>query len=264
MFKCCILFGLLFVGFLCVQPVKAEQGENSAQQSTPSTPSNIHQPSATVARSPVNDANVKQIEGPIQKPVSNYEQGKAVTRAECIQIGINAFIALVILWQALTYRKQRKIMERQLEIAGISERAYITLEEVAFVSMNVGERPRLHYTLFNGGRTPASEVHCGTEASLLPEPPTGIKPNLSKHPYGEQAFIPANTRKQIDLVFDIVMTAEKWRAIQSGALRFFSRGEVYYKDFQGNQQTLPFCVGYDPSLNRFKDYKAEKYSENPN
>ena len=38
-----------------------------------------------------------------------------IRRAEWVAIGINGFIALVILWQAWTYNQQRKIMERQFK-----------------------------------------------------------------------------------------------------------------------------------------------------
>jgi hypothetical protein len=60
------------------------------------------------------------------------------------------------------------------------------------------------------------------------------------------------------------MTPANWQAVEAGTVKFFVRGDVYYKDFQGADRILPFCVGYDPALNGFGEYKAENYSENPN
>jgi hypothetical protein len=73
---------------------------------------------------------------------------------------------------------QVKAMQGQLDIMreaqksfAIGERAYLIIDDIKFISK--GECARVVITLFNGGRTPASEVSSATEASLGADPPTG-------------------------------------------------------------------------------------------
>lgn len=185
---------------------------------------------------------------------------------------LNLFIVLAVIAQVLIYRKQWDVMERQWRAVKeqtkamrdafyVGERAYLTIYDIAFIEK--GEHPRIIYTLFNGGRTPAFEIDSESEASLGTEPTTGKLFTLG-HPYGEKAFMPAGTKKQMEGTFpNFTVPLVKWQAINAGRIKLFVRGVVYYKDFQGTTHNLPFSVGYDPSLNRFRDYKAEDYSDNP-
>jgi hypothetical protein len=159
-------------------------------------------------------------------------------------------------------KDQLGIMRETQKSFAIGERAYLIIEDVVFISK--GENTRVLFTLFNGGRTPAFEVSSASEASLGVDPPTGKLKGLG-HVYGEKAFMPAGTKKQVEAVFyNFTMTAANWQAVAAETVRFFVRGEFYYKDFQDFERVLPFCLGWDPSLNRFLDYKAKNYSEDPN
>jgi hypothetical protein len=153
MIKSLVVVGLLVVIFLCVQPGEAEPGENSAQQKQPNGQSSIQPPSAT-PQSPINDSKVEKVESPTRKSESDNEQGKPITHAEAIQIGINSFIALVVLGQFLVYNQQRKIMQAQQSLAAISERAYIGIQDVVLKTLESGAHVRVVIGLRNGGKTP--------------------------------------------------------------------------------------------------------------
>jgi hypothetical protein len=182
---------------------------------------------------------------------------------------LNACIVIAIVFQAFIYRKQWDAMQGQLAVMreaqksfAIGERAYLIIEDVAFIEKGI--HPRLLYTLYNGGRTPAFNVRSETEASLGTEPPTDKLRSLG-HPHGDTVDMPAGTRKQVQGTNPkFSVTNAQWGAVNAGSLTFFVRGIFRYKDFQDIERVLPFCVGYDVSLNRFAHYKAADYSEKTN
>jgi len=164
--------------------------------------------------------------------------------------------------QAATMQEQLGVMREAQKSFAVGERAYLTVKEVVFIEK--GERPQVLYTLFNGGRTPAFDVSGDTDVTIGAEPRTDEIESLG-HPYGEKACIPAGTEKHVVGSFpNTVINAAHWQAIEAGTSTFFARGVFYYKDFHGVQHNLRFCVGYDPRLNVFREYKAENYSKNPN
>ncbi len=162
--------------------------------------------------------------------------------------------------QVRAMQGQLDIMREAQESLAIGERAYLIIEDLAFIEKS--DHPRIAFTLFNGGRTPAFEVTSDTEAYLGVEPPTGRLQSLG-HPHGEKGFMPAGTKKQAEGSFPyFTMTPAKWQAVNAETVKFFVRGVIRYKDFQDIERELPFCVGFDPSLNRFREYRAENYSDN--
>src|SRR5215212_4510255 len=194
------------------------------------------------------------------------------------QNGLSLFIFLAVIAQALIYFSQRNLMHRQWEAMqgqlgimrkaqeslAIGERAYLVVEDIAFVEK--GERPQIVLTLFNGGRTPAFKVNSETEASIGPprKPPNGKLKSFG-HPHGEKAIVPANTKKLMVGNFpNFTVTPSEWQTVDAKTAEFYVRGVVYYVDFQDTKRSIPFCVGYDPSLNRFREYKTEDYEKEPN
>src|SRR5688572_3596567 len=110
---------LVYYGIICVlllaAPVQAQQRESAAQQESPKAEASISPP----APAPTSEnANIKQPERPIQQTEAaknETDRGwKSVTRAEWMQLGINALLFAIVLWQTLIYVQQRNIMRQQV------------------------------------------------------------------------------------------------------------------------------------------------------
>jgi hypothetical protein len=187
---------------------------------------------------------------------------------------LNLVIGIAVIAQVLIYRKQWQVMERQWQAVKeqtkamrdsfyVAERAYLALEDIFFIEK--GTYPRVVITLFNGGRTPAFKIYTEADVTVGTKPATG-KLSTMGHPYGERAFMPAGTRKQVEAHFpNSPISMTHWNAINAGETTFFIRGAIHYDDFRGNTHILLFSEGYDVSLNRFRDYNTEDgENSNPN
>lgn len=175
------------------------------------------------------------------------------------QAGILEIQTSLVDKQVTAMQEQLEIMKRQLENSAVGERAYLIIEDVVFIEK--GEHPRLMYTLFNGGRTPAFNVTSNNEASLGTKPLADRLHSLG-HPHDDVVDMPAGTKKQVEGTFpNFTVTKAHWGQVNAGTLTLFVRGVFRYKDFQDIERRLPYCVGYDVGLNRFTHYKAKDYSE---
>lgn len=115
----CITF-FLIAFFYQVKSVPAYQNTTQGNQTANSQAFPSIQPPQRSAETPVAPNNADPAPDKIK-------------RAELMQIFINGFIALFILWQAWTYHKQRQIMQGQLDITRdlkvLSEKQGKTFEE---------------------------------------------------------------------------------------------------------------------------------------
>src|ERR1051326_1470527 len=115
-----LYYGIVLLFLL---PVQAQQGENASQQERAKAQNRIS-PQPSAAQSTAENPNIQKPESPIEQAKgTDQERGNrdSVTRAEKIQIGINAVMFLVVLAQTVIYIQQRNIMQKQIELARISE-----------------------------------------------------------------------------------------------------------------------------------------------
>ena len=197
---------------------------------------------------------------------------------------LSLLVLVVIAIQAYIYRKQwhamqqglaetRKMVEQNERAVRAAEdsartaqealsagaRAYLMIEDMQLSPMLIGENWAVMLTLYNGGRTPAWSLETASEAIIAWDFPPDIP-----RPSGfdkRELVIPAGTKKQIEIVFKMVVTDEDRKAVNGGAMIFFAVGQIRYRDFQKQMWVLPFCVSFDPSRRRFKDHKAKTYIE---
>jgi hypothetical protein len=237
---------LAFLLILFVYPAKAAQGENPSQQKRPDSQRKVAPPTPTVT--PADNANVEKPQAPIQQAERDNEQAEPVSRAEKIQIGINAFVALVILWQTFIYVGQRRIMQQQREMSAISERAYL-----GFVNFEIRQTLPdglvISAVIENGGRTPAFGIEIRTQVSLLP---AGTLPPVfpwDKCPSGDQiSFIPAGSKRNVDFVNLENVDQKAWNALYDGSAELFADGEIRYKDHVDSTQVFAFGLTFDMNV----------------
>jgi len=145
------------------------------------------------------------------------------------------------------------------EALAAGERAYLVIEDMQLTPTHLGDNWAVMITLFNGGRTPAWSLESSGQAIIASDLPADI-PELPRFDKRE-VVIPAGTKKQIEVVFDLPITDEDRKGVNGGTTTFFVIGEVRYRDFQKQLWVLPYCVSFDPSRRRFKDHKAKTYIE---
>ena len=183
---------------------------------------------AAQEKQPANDqssTSAKQQPLADQKAASRSGDAEAsadkIKKSEWIAIGINSFIALVILWQAWIYNQQRKLMKRQVDALAVSERAYLGIKTIGISGLIVGQRPVISAIIQNYGRTPAWKVKAPALVSLeLP----GKRPSgdiETKYP-GEGVLAAGDTRKA-EYIVPGVCDAKIVEGIETGQAVLFVR-----------------------------------------
>ena len=187
-----------------------------------------------------------------------------IKKAEWVTIAINAFIALVILWQAWTYHQQRKLMKRQIENANISERAYIGIDHMKLHRPLAANDLVDYRSIFiNGGRTPAWAFRCHSRIIFTDEPITEV---IQKYPVdppsGTGAFIPAGQRKRVECYSDLLLDEARFNAITVAKThRLFVLVKITFRDFLEVQREFPFRLTYNPDS---KELEEADYDEEAN
>lgn len=180
-----------------------------------------------------------------------------IKRAEWVQIFINSFVALIVLWQAWTYYQERKILEQQVSIAQISERAYIGVTSIKTVDFTIGKIPVVKITILNGGRTPAWRVKVPMTLRIGDVFPSE-RPELGN--VVGSAFLPAGVDATFSAPFTFVLTPQWKAALESGDRTAFIHGEVHYDDCWGSPQIFPFKFVCRKD-GTWKDYKDHNQTE---
>lgn len=235
----CITF-ILVASFYQVESVPAYQPATQSDNSTTNQAAAPIQPPQRSAETTVTNNNA---EPPADK----------IKRAEWIQIFINAFVALVVLWQAWTYYKQRQIMEQQTENARISERAYIGVKTVVTQNFVIGQEPVIRVTILNGGRTPAYRVKVPVNLRLTADDLPPECPVLGN--VVSPTFLPAGLEATFSYPFTFILTPTWKTAIENGTRKVFLSGEVHYDDCWGNKLAFPFRFVYSSKDGIWKDYR---------
>jgi hypothetical protein len=247
----------VYYGIICVlllaAPVEAQQRENAAQQESPKAEAGISPPAPSPASE---NANVKQPERPVQQAEAAKNEAdrgwKSVTRAEGMQIGINALLFVVVLCQTLIYIQQRNIMRQQIEHAKITERAYLGLRTAITEGYDLGVIPVVRVTLINGGRTPAYEVKAGGILSIgdrFPEHPEITEKE-------SQTFLPSGGHINFNFPFHAPLTAKLVSIISSGEWKVFLHMAAHFVDVWGNKQIVIFKLEFNPQGERWGSYKG--------
>jgi hypothetical protein len=237
---------------LLIFSAHAQQAKNAPQQETPKA-ENSETPASSVQ-----NADIKQPESPIKATQSGQDQpsrgGDTVTRAETIQIGINALLFLVVLWQTLIYIQQRNVMRQQVAHAKVSERAYIGVKEAVLNGLSVGSEPCFTVIFLNGGRTPAWKVkvpaRVGMADTFQDEGPDNAREGTT--------FMPAGDEREVNYPIPVKMNGAWLEAISTGKKKVYLSGEVYFQDSWGEQHLHSFKLIYNPAIGRVQDYKGEE------
>lgn len=251
MFKSFITITLLVITFLCVDSVKARPGESTAQQKQPAASDNP-QPRPTET----SDAGIDQVEPDTHNSITQNKQQPAITLAEIIQISISGFVALVILWQAWIYNKQRKTMEEQTRMAAISEQAYLALRDFNVTIRN--DVLLVSAVVVNGGRTPARSFQSKSQVSRVLRGQELVPFVWEKcADFKDLAFIVAGGDRNLDFVEDPGVTQEVEDALNDGEVTLFVDGECRFADFTGERQV--FAFGYTVDFNYERPRAVERY-----
>jgi hypothetical protein len=239
------------VSFLSIDSIKAAPSQTTAQKEQ-QNPRNSPQPRPTEVVNP----GEKQIEPLISDDVTDNKQQPTVTLAEKIQIGISFFVAMIIFWQAWIYNQQRKTMEEQKELAAISERAYIALNDFNIRTKN--EVLTVSAIAVNGGRTPAWQFQSKSQVYLGKTP---IRFAWEDCPDVEETlFIAPGAQTNLDFVEFPEATEEVIQALESGEIKLFVDGECRYVDLRGKTRVFSFGCVFDynyerpRAIQRYQDY----------
>ena len=195
---------------------------------------------AAQEKQPANDqssTSAKQQPLADQKAASRSGDAEAsadkIKKSEWIAIGINSFIALVILWQAGIYNQQRKLMKRQVDALAVSERAYLGIKTIGISGLIVGQRPVISAIIQNYGRTPAWKVKAPALVSLeLP----GKRPSgdiETKYP-GEGVLAAGDTRKAEYIVPGVCDAMPRLLKESKPDKRFFLSGARFITRTRGD------------------------------
>jgi hypothetical protein len=137
----------------------------------------------------------------------------------------------------------------------IAERAYLRVQGVESIRLNVGDGPYIRVWLFNGGRTPARDIFGQSQVILGRELVTkGDLDALVIHTAGGDTLLAGDRRICIIHPPDIILTEETLRAIYAKELMLMVIGEFRYKDFWDKEQVYSYRGVYDPADNNFTHY----------
>ena len=159
-----------------------------------------------------------------------------IRRAEWVAIGINGFIALVILWQAWTYNQQRKIMERQFKAMVVGERAYLGATGMGMSGLAIGQTPSISLVIQNAGRTPAWKVKAPGKITIEPAGKRPAPERIKSKFVGDGVLAAGATRIAV-YQFEMVCDSSLIHRIQNGIVSVFIQGDIYYEDAWGEQHS---------------------------
>jgi hypothetical protein len=141
-----------------------------------------------------------------------------------------------VIAQVVIYRKQWQIMERQVEIARIAERAYIGIKSTATENFTLGYVPVARITVLNGGRTPAFKLKAPASFVIGTEFPSE-RPELGN--VIGTTFLPAGLSTTYNYPFPIKLDPNWMRVFQAGKRKAFLNIEFHFEDCWGERQVTP-------------------------
>jgi hypothetical protein len=155
--------------------------------------------------------------------------------------------------QLTTMNQQADVMRRQLEAMAISERAYLTIENLTInpITTNV---LTIKAVIVNAGRTPAFEFRTKTQAAVFPK---GNPPPVDWDACAEDeapSFIPANASRKVDFASIPNITQQTVDALNSGIAQLFIDAQCTYLDFTRSKQVL--VLGYTFEVREDETYRA--------
>ncbi len=187
-------------------------------------------------------------------PVTGNDASPAadkIKRSEWVQIFINAFIALIVLWQAWIYNEQRKATR-------IAERGYVGVDTIDLLDFEIGKRPCVQVAFMNGGRTPIWNFYSPGYLQVSDEPPEEAPPlPLPVDEPGE--FVPAGAKGKCRFPFPKILEPKTERELTQGLTKLYIWGEASFEDCWKEKRTYPFFFVYDPKRGGFESYK--RYSQ---
>jgi hypothetical protein len=171
---------------------------------------------------------------------------------------------LVIIAQAVIYAQQWEVMRRQQEMAAISQRAYIGIQDGKFVSpLASGEPPCLRMIFINGGNTPAwhfrSHYRMILDSAPLGELTKKFPVEYKRRQSG--AFVPAGQIKRVETYFQFSVNEHQLAAIIRKSHTLYVFVEVEFRDFLGNWQHDSYRIAYNPDTKDLQDADVDIETE---
>lgn len=243
---------------------------------------------------------ITTVEPAASQPPKAAESGQAAERPQQITIVdnrsnflgwaglvVNFFLILLVGYQARTYKGQLDAMEagltetrklvRQNERAivaaeksakisqdayYIGQRAYVYMESIKLVKIEITAPIAVDFVLFNAGSTPARETHTTAEI-ILAEPTHAPTPHVQKPEFikGRGVFIPAGRRHEATIVFDQTAEEADIQAIARDELTFFVVGTISYQTIQNEVVSESFCSRWNSEAQRFEHCERDDSRE---
>ena len=169
-------------------------------------------------------------------------------------------------------RAMRDALTENRKIFYLGQRAYLAITGFQFGRLDVDEEPVIQFGITNAGRTPAWAVRIRLILSIEPTDRDCVV-NLFHAVTGKEvtkevaAVIisghPAVDQVEAGFIFDGMMRAET----EEEFTRFYIRGEIYFTDISGEEQSLQFCrvsEGRRGDFQQCKPSEKQPYSDKPN
>jgi hypothetical protein len=160
-------------------------------------------------------------------------------------------ILLVVVWQAIIYKRQWEVMQKQLAqakaIQESSDRAWIVVKGAALKKpIKVGERAAAKVLFTNTGKTPAQETVTLTWIVISkPTPKEKLeRTDISERSSGTHA---PGVEYEADIETQDALTREEVDALISDSYRLYVYGTISYDDVFGHHWTDDFCLFNRPA-----------------
>jgi fumarate reductase subunit D len=168
--------------------------------------------------------------------------------------------------QLATMNRQADVMANQLEAMAISERAYLSIENLSILPITTNVLT-ITGDIVNVGRTPAFEITTKTQSAILP---IGTTPLLDWSACREDettALLGAQKAQHLDFVAIQNVTQETVDALNMGVAKVLIDAECRYRDFIGKRQVFTVGFIFDVGSNRksraMVRYQNHRTEDNP-
>jgi hypothetical protein len=216
-------------------------------------------------------ANSQSSTPAIQKPLPDQETAASgsnaepttdkITKAEWVQIGINAFIALIVFWQAWLYRQQSNMMKRQLWETYLTERAYMALRSIEIVGMTDSRGPTFYWRFLNAGKSPAWNFNLQIKWTIGPSP---VIREWNEARAESTVFVAAGQTAKGSTRADKRFPPEAITAIEENSSTLFVQIDCRYLDFKNRRREARFPGRYDTEKHGFVWYVQQQDYPQPN
>lgn len=142
--------------------------------------------------------------------------------------------------------------EHTTESFAASERAYIGIKTMNFDrQFGVGMVPGYTIRFLNGGRTPAWNMLVSSRVVLVDKDVSAreaikLFPIPNDGGADKGGFLPSGSERNVFFIPNLEIAEDDFIAIRAGTKKLLVFGSVYYRDFQQNQQILPFANVFNP------------------